>query len=70
MNHSLKWIYGEKHLDSKGIWVNLGKTKTKIGGKTYTHVEILVNIFLVCVVKELEVIQSFELDATIDTKEF
>ena len=50
--------------------MNLGKTKTKIGGKTYTHVEILVNIFLVCVVKELEVIQSFELDATIDTKEF
>ena len=50
--------------------MNLGKTKTKIGGKTYTHVGILVNIFLVCVVKELEVIQSFELDATIDTKEF
>lgn len=70
MNHSLKWIYREKHLDSKVLWVNLGKTKTLISGKTYNHVEILVNILLVCVLKELEVIQSFELDASIDTQEF
>lgn len=50
--------------------MNLGKTKTLISGKTYNHVEILVNILLVCVLKELEVIQSFELDASIDTQEF
>ena len=50
--------------------MNLGKSETIISGKTYTYVEILVNILLVCVVKELEVIQSFELDASIDTKEF
>lgn len=48
----------------------MGKTKTLISGKTYNHVEILVNILLVCVLKELEVIQSFELDASIDTQEF
>ena len=50
--------------------MNLGNTKTKISGKTYTHVEIMGDILLICIVKELEVTQSFELDATIDTKDF
>ena len=70
MNHSLNWIYGEKHVDANGLWVNLGKTKTMISGKTYTHLKILVKILVVYVVKKLEVVQPFELDANIDIQEF
>lgn len=50
-------------------WI-LGKTKTLISGKAYIHLKILVNILVVYVVKKLEVVQSFESDANIDTQEF
>ena len=55
----------KNHLETKGLRVDKGKTKIRSAAKTYTRSNTPENTLVVCVIKELIVIQSSVMNANL-----